>query len=75
MRSFKVTKFGAALEEVVEEAPAPVGTEVLLRVNALGTSIQGKFYLIHTPIHQPGQGSAATLADICDGSAPGAICR
>ncbi len=36
MRSFKVTKFGAALEEVVEEAPAPVGTEVLLRVNACG---------------------------------------
>ncbi len=36
MRSFKVTKFGAALEEVVEDAPAPVGTEVLVRVAACG---------------------------------------
>ena len=36
MRSFKVTQYGAALEEVVERAPDPVGTEVLLRVEACG---------------------------------------
>ena len=36
MRSFKVKTFGAALEEVTEDAPAPVGTEVLLRVAACG---------------------------------------
>ena len=36
MRSFKVTRYGGALEEVVEKAPEPVGTEVLLRVAACG---------------------------------------
>lgn len=36
MRSFKVTGFGAPLEEVVEEAPVPAGSEVLMRVAACG---------------------------------------
>jgi D-arabinose 1-dehydrogenase-like Zn-dependent alcohol dehydrogenase len=36
MRSFKVTGFGAPLEEVVEDAPKPIGSEVLLRVAACG---------------------------------------
>jgi alcohol dehydrogenase/propanol-preferring alcohol dehydrogenase len=36
MRSFKVTAFGAALEEIIEDAPVPEGTEVLLRVAACG---------------------------------------
>lgn len=36
MRSFKVMRFGGALEEVVEEAPGPAGSEVLLRVSACG---------------------------------------
>jgi alcohol dehydrogenase/propanol-preferring alcohol dehydrogenase len=36
MRSFKVTRYGGALEEVVEKPPDPVGTEVLLRVAACG---------------------------------------
>jgi alcohol dehydrogenase/propanol-preferring alcohol dehydrogenase len=36
MRSFKVTRYGGALEEVVEKPPEPVGTEVLLRVAACG---------------------------------------
>lgn len=36
MRSFKVTRFGGALQEVVEDAPGPAGSEVLLRVSACG---------------------------------------
>ncbi|MGH6619288.1 MAG: alcohol dehydrogenase, partial [Alphaproteobacteria bacterium] len=36
MRSFKVMRFGGALQEVVEEAPGPAGSEVLLRVSACG---------------------------------------
>ena len=36
MRSFKVTRFGAPLEEVAEPAPVPKATEVLLRVVACG---------------------------------------
>ena len=36
MRSFKVMRFGGALEEVVEDAPGPAGSEVLLRVSACG---------------------------------------
>lgn len=36
MRSFKVTRYGAALEEVVEGVPDPSGTQVLLRVAACG---------------------------------------
>jgi len=36
MRSFKVTAFGAPLEEVTEAEPRPAGTEVLLRVAACG---------------------------------------
>ena len=36
MKSYKVTAFGEALEESVEETPAPQGTEVLVRVAACG---------------------------------------
>lgn len=36
MRSFKVTEFGSALAEVVEDDPEPTGTELLLRVDACG---------------------------------------
>lgn len=36
MRSYKVTSFGAPLEEVTEAEPAPAGTEVLLEVTACG---------------------------------------
>jgi alcohol dehydrogenase, propanol-preferring len=43
MRSYKLTKFGAALTEIVESPPAPVGTQVLLRVRACG--------VCHSDIH------------------------
>lgn len=36
MRSFKVTAFGAPLEEVIEAEPQPAGTDVLLEVTACG---------------------------------------
>ncbi len=36
MRSYKVTRYGGALDEVVENAPEPAGSEVLLRVAACG---------------------------------------
>ena len=36
MKSYKVTAFGEALEESVEETPVPQGTEVLVRVAACG---------------------------------------
>jgi D-arabinose 1-dehydrogenase-like Zn-dependent alcohol dehydrogenase len=36
MRSFKVTAFGAPLEEIREEDPVPRGAEVLLAVSACG---------------------------------------
>jgi alcohol dehydrogenase/propanol-preferring alcohol dehydrogenase len=36
MKSYKVTKFGAPLEEMVEPTPVPQNTEVLLRVVACG---------------------------------------
>jgi alcohol dehydrogenase/propanol-preferring alcohol dehydrogenase len=36
MKSYKLTKFGAPLEEMVESTPVPQNTEVLLRVVACG---------------------------------------
>ncbi len=36
MRSFQIVEFGAPLREVSAEAPAPEGTEVLLRVRGCG---------------------------------------
>ena len=36
MRSYKLTRFGAPLSEVIESPPAPNGTQVLLRVSACG---------------------------------------
>ena len=43
MRSYKLTKFGAPLTEIVESPPVPVGTQVLLRVRACG--------VCHSDIH------------------------
>jgi D-arabinose 1-dehydrogenase-like Zn-dependent alcohol dehydrogenase len=36
MRSYKLTRFGAPLSEVIESPPAPKGAQVLLRVSACG---------------------------------------
>jgi D-arabinose 1-dehydrogenase-like Zn-dependent alcohol dehydrogenase len=36
MRSYKLTRFGAPLTEVIESPPAPKGAQVLLRVGACG---------------------------------------
>ena len=36
MRSYKLTRFGAPLSEVIESPPAPKGAQVLMRVSACG---------------------------------------
>ena len=46
MRSFKVTRFGAPLEEIIESPPSPIGAQVLLRVHACG--------VCHSDIHLGG---------------------
>ena len=43
MRSYKLVQFGTRLSEIVESPPAPIGTQVLMRIRACG--------VCHSDIH------------------------